>query len=438
MPRKADLSITPEKDEPLSREIGSLGYSAITLNGLIGAGIFALPGVAAHALGNFSPWMFLICGALILTIVLSFARAASFFSSTGGPTVYATHAFGPFVGFQAGWLMTLSRVASLAANTLLLVTYAGWLWAPLTDGLPRKAAVVIVLLGLTGLNIIGVRKGMLTVYILTFFKLIPLSLLIIIGLAHVNPGLLLDAGLPAPQGLGETILTLMYAFIGFEGAVVPAGEGRNPKRDIPKALIMTVLVVALVYFLIQFVSISVYPELASGVSETPLADVAFALMGTAGATMLSLGAVFSVGGNNSAAILSAPRMIYSMARDNTLPSWFGEIHKDYRTPANSILFFGLVALVLALSDSFAWLAVMSTLVRMLVYIIVIVSLPVLQKRRGETEDQFRLPGAYTIPAIALLICLWLITEAHATAWYTTAAFAAVGTALYVWKSRKAD
>ncbi|MGD2130938.1 MAG: amino acid permease, partial [Lysobacterales bacterium] len=112
----------------LRREISQLGFGAIALNGTIGAGIFALPAIAVDLAGWFSPWIYVLCGLLIMLIVLVFARVASYFEDTGGPVVYATRAFGPFVGFQAGWLLTLSRAAAFAANTHLLVTYAGWFW----------------------------------------------------------------------------------------------------------------------------------------------------------------------------------------------------------------------------------------------------------------------------------------------------------------------
>jgi amino acid transporter len=415
-------------EEALKQEIGRLGYSAITLNGVIGAGIFGLPAIAAARTGAFSPWMFPLCGALILTVVLSFARAASFFRNTGGPIVYASHAFGPFVGFQTGWVSYLSRIAAMAANTNLLVTYAGWYWPMLNSGWTRAAGIIMVLVSLTALNTIGVRRGMTTVYVLTFLKMLPLLLLVLLGLPHLGPELLTSAELPSPGTLGETILILLYALVGFEGAVVPAGEGRNPRRDIPRALTSTVVTIALLYFLIQAISFAVTPDLAS--SETPLADAAQVLMGTAGAALLTLGAVFSISGNISASILSGPRMTYALARDGVLPAWFSHVSPRFHTPSNSVLFYGAISLVLALSGTFIWLAVMSTLVRLLAYGICIASLPRLEKVIGEHEGQYRLPGGWLIPVIALLLCLWLVTQASMTAWLTVLAFIALGSALY--------
>jgi len=412
----------------LRREISRLGFGALSLNGVIGAGIFALPAVAASAAGLFSPWLFLMCGLLIMTVVLSFACAASHFSSTGGPLAYTSHAFGPFVGFQVGWLFTFARVTALSANTNLLVTYMGWFWEPLAGGMTRQVVITAVILLLTIVNIIGVRRGVLAVFVLTLLKLLPLSLLVLVGFAHINSDIFAASGLPAFNGLGETILVLLYAFVGFEGAVVPAGEARNPRRDIPRALVQSVLAVSALYVLIQAVVISVEPAIGS--SKTPLIDVAETLMGPLGAVLMAAGAVFSISGNISSTMLSGPRMLYAMGFGGILPRWFGRVHSRFGTPTNAILFMSTVGLVLALSGSFIWLAAMSTVVRLLVYAASIAALPRLQRRAEDADMLFKLPGGYSIPLIALLLTLWLITQAPAESWLVTGTFLVLGAALY--------
>ena len=159
---------TEQKSEPgLRKEISQLGFGAIALNGTIGAGIFALPAYAIGRAGLFSPWIYVFCGLLIMAIVLVFARVSSYFNVTGGPVTYTTEAFGPFVGFQAGWLLTLSRAAAFAANSHLMVTYAGWFWEPLTDGAWHTAAVLLICTLLTLINVIGIRQGLMAVFALT-------------------------------------------------------------------------------------------------------------------------------------------------------------------------------------------------------------------------------------------------------------------------------
>lgn len=418
----------------LQREIGQLGFGAIALNGTIGAGIFALPAIAVAQAGLFSPWVFVLCGLLIMLIVLVFARVASYFDDTGGPVTYAGKAFGPFAGFQAGWLLTLSRAAAFAANAHLLVTYAGWFWPPLLDGAWHTINVLAVCVALGAINIVGIRQGMAALFVLTVLKLLPLVLLVLIGLGQANPAIFTGAELPPLASLGETMLIVFYAFVGFESAVIPAGEGRDARRDLPLALVRTILAVTLFYFCIQVVTLSVAPDI--GGSETPLADVALLLMGAAGAGVLTLGAVFSISGNLTASMLSAPRMLYAMAHIGSMPAWFGAVHPRFHTPANAIAFYAVFSIALALSGGFVWLAAISTVVRLLVYVLSIATLPVLHRKVGEYEGQFRLPGGYFVPVLALLLSVWLMSHAPLESWLLTGGFMVAGSVVYAFTRRK--
>ena len=420
----------------LSKGIGRFGYGMLSINSVIGAGIFGLPAVAAARAGDFSPWMFLLCGLLTMTIVVSFARAASLVTTTGGIIEYSSRAFGPFVGFQTGWLAWLSRVAAVGANTNLLVTYCAWFWAPL-DSEPWRSITLVAVIGtLTWLNMVGLRKGMLTLYVLTVLKLLPLSLLILFGLGRVSAGDLFGATFPGTEGLGGTILVLLYAYVGFEGTTVNAGEGRDPRRDLPRALIQTVVLIGVIYFLVQVVCDALLPDLAT--TTTPLADAAALLFGATGAAVLTLGAVFSIGGNLSSSILSAPRMTWALARDGSLPHWLAAVHDRWRTPHRSIALYGVLCTVLALSGGFIWLATMSTLIRLICYLLCIAALPRLARRaqaEGSADAAFQLPGGMLIPALAFTLCLWLITQAAPKAWLLVAGFVAAGSVLYAWSRR---
>ncbi len=398
-------------DSLLRREIGKIGVATIAMNGVIGSGIFALPAVAIAQAGYFSPWVFVLCGILILSVALTLARAASFFEITGGPIVYTTHAFGRFVGFQTGLLIYVSRVAAIAASANLIVSYAAALWSPLASGGPRAAFIVGYISLATILNAVGVRAGMAAVYIISVLKLAPLLLLILVGLPSVEWGMVAGAGMPETESLGQTMLVLMYAFIGFEFSLIAAGETRNARREIPKALVGTVIAIALCYALIQLVIVSVGPDL--GASEAPLVEVARRLMGPAGALVLGLGVVFSVGGGSLTSLLTAPRLTFALSRDGSLPAWFGKVNERSRVPVNSILFCGLFSIGMAVSQGFVWLVTLSTFARLLSYALCIASLPHIEKTLPAEEGQFRLPGGLTIPVIGFLLTVWLIS--HSTA-----------------------
>ena len=401
------------QDAGLERVISKTGYSAITLNGVIGAGIFGLPAVAAAKTGAFSPWLFIVAGLLILSVVLSFARASSMFRDTGGPVLFAGRAFGRFTGFQVGWLTYLGRFLAMGANANLLVTYASWFWSPLADNPGRPIVMSVFIMGLTWLNVRGVKNSIGIIYFFTLLKLLPISLLVLFGLGHIDLQMLGGASVPEFDSLSEAVLIVLYAYVGFEGTVVAAGEGKRPRRDMPRAMINTVLFTGLIYVLVQLVAISSLPDLAT--STTALADVAFVVLGPIGAALLTLGAVFSIGGNLQSTYISAPRITFALAREGSLPAFFARIHQKYHTPHVSLWIYGVLSLALALSGSFVKLAVMSTVVRLLTYIICIAALPRLEKLSETREGQFSLPGGLLIPGIAMVLCLWLISYASLAA-----------------------
>ena len=423
-------------DTLLRREIGRLGVATIAMNGVIGSGIFALPAVAIAQAGYFSPWLFVLCGILILSIALTLARAASFFEITGGPVVYATHAFGRYVGFQTGLLIYVSRVAAIAASANLIVSHAAALWSPLSAGGARVAAILAYVFLATMANVAGLRSGMAAVYAMSLLKLAPLLLLILVGVPSVEWGLVASAQ-PLPIGqLGPAMLIMMYAFIGFEFSLISAGETKNARAEIPKALVSTVLAIAVCYTLIQLVTVSVGLDL--GQSKTPLVEIARRLMGPVGALALGLGVVFSIGGASITSLLTAPRLTFALSRDGSLPKWFGGVNQKNGAPVNSILFCGAVSAVLAIAEGFLWLSAFSTFVRLLTYAVCIASLPVIEKSVTSQKSQFRLPGGLVIPAVGMLLTLWLISGSTLQTYVITSIIIFVGTVVFLFCTRNSD
>lgn len=418
----------------LLRGIGFLGIAVLALNGVIGAGIFALPASIAAQAGPWSPWLFLIVGVLVITIVLTFAELSSYFKETGGPVLYTSTAFGPLVGFSTGWILFLSRMTAFAANTAAMATYLGAVVPWFGDGIGRAVLVISVGAGLTYANYVGVKDGVRTLAIFTFMKLTPIVLMILLGLQYVSPDTLFPGSLPSFDDLGGTTLLLIYAYVGFESTTIISGEAKNPKQAMPRALVSTIVMIAVLYFLIVLVYISVLPD-ADG-SQT-LIDVGEVLAGTAGGIVIALAAVFSIGGNLASIMLAVPRLTFALSEQRLLPRWFGEVHEKHATPANSIAFLGVLGTVFALTGSFVWLAAASSLTRLISYALCIVSLPIVRRRANEQEraEAFRLPGGYAIPGFALLLCLWIMFQSSTDAWAMTGALLAAGLVLY-WFARQ--
>ena len=424
--------------EPLVRQFTVLGLWLLVINGLIGAGIFGVPAEAARLTGIYSPLMFLLCGLLMTPIILSFGEVSSYFHGTGGPIVYTRTAFGPAVGFQTGWTLYVSRVTAFGANANLLISSLAFLWEGADQGATRIALLFLICGGLTWVNVVGAGHAMRSLGLLTLLKLLPLLILVGLGVTWLDARAFPFAERPSPDfgDIGTAALVLMYAYVGFEGALIPAGEARDPKRDMPRALFWALGLVTLLYVLIQAISVAVLPDLES--SRRPLIDVGEALMGPAGAILVAAGVVASVGGNIAGAMLSAPRMTYVMARHGTLPAVFGKVSDRYRTPAMSIVLYGGLSFVLGVYGSFAWLAGLTVLARLLIYVLSISAIPYLRRTHPNATDRLLLPGGYLIPGLAIAVSVWLIMQVDLAAFLVTAGFLAAGGVLYLLARRGQD
>ena len=414
----------------LLRGIGFAGLAILVLNSVIGAGIFALPAAISARAGVLSPWLFLIVGVLVISIVLTFAELSSYFKNSGGPVLFTTTAFGPLVGFSTGWILFISRMTAFAANITVMATYLGAVWPWFAGSVGRSILIVTVCSALTYANYHGVKDGVRTMGIITFFKLAPILLLIVLGLQHVSGDTLFPTSMPTIDDLGGTTLLLIYAFLGFESATIISGETKNPKRTMPRALVATVIATAALYFLIVLVYISVLP--GAGDTVATFIDVGEALMGPTGIVLITLAAFFSIGGNLASIMLAVPRLTFSLAEQRLLPRWFGEIHEKHSTPANSILFLGALGLVFALSGSFIWLAAASSLTRLISFALCICALPVIRSKATSTEKEeaYTLKGGLTIPLIALLLSVWIGMQSELKSWLVMGGLLCVGLALY--------
>ena len=428
----------------LIRGIGLIGGSLIVLNGMIGAGIFATPSQVAASAGVLSPWLYLGAGVLFTSVVLTFAELSSYFRISGGPALYATKAFGPLIGFSTGWIYFVSRAASIAANSHVMAYFLGKVW-PWFDSDPDRidigqVVVVVVVIGtITLANVVGVKGGVRALGFFTVFKLVPLLIMILLGLQYVTPDILFPEVLPTINDLGGTTLLLIYAYLGFEQVLIPAGETSKPKETIPNALVFTMIATGLLYFLIVLVYVSVLGDAAAQGGD--LVDVGRKLAGPIGAIAITITAVFSIGGNLSSSMLATPRITMALADHRLLPRWFGHINEKYSSPANSIMFLGGMALILALSGSFVVLAVATTLTRLIIYVVCIAALPVIKGKADRTtiERAYRIKGGYTIPLVGLALCLWMITFSTAKSWMLVGILLVVGLGIYQgeqWRIKK--
>jgi amino acid transporter len=417
---------TPEAD--LVRGIRRWDLVAITINGIIGAGIFGLPSKVYALIGTYSLIAFVACALVVALIILCFAEVGSRFDETGGPYLYAREAFQPAVAFEIGWLFWLVRITAFAANCNLLINYLSFFWSAATAPLWRASIIVLVVAVLALINLLGIRQAAIVSNLFTVGKLVPIIIFIAAGLFFLNPQAYEPGPTPTTGAFSQSVLLLVYAFTGFEMATIPAGEVRDPQRSLPRALLIAILVVAVLYIMIQVVCVGTLPGLAQ--SQKPLADAGAQFLGAAGGAIISAGAVVSITGNLNILLLSGARLPFAMAEQKQLPAFVGRIHRKFFTPWVAILITAVFMLVLTLKSSFLAALTISVIARLITYGATCLALPVLRARREAPAAVFRLPGGTVIAILALLLIVWLLRHSEPAEARSAAIAAAVGLVIY--------
>jgi amino acid transporter len=416
----------------LPRVVSRWEVVALSINDVVGSGVYLLPAAAAMLLGPASIWAVPVAGIAVLTIVLCFAEAGSLFDRPGGAYVYTRTAFGEFVGFEVGWMTWLARVTT---NASISAGFAQALSGSVPEagaGAGRAAAVALPLLALTAINIAGVKHGARTAVILVAGKLLPLVWLILLGLPAVRWERLQAETTPDASNLGPAALLLLFAYAGFENTGAPAGEFKQPRRDVPFALLLMIAGVTLIYTLIQVIAVGVVPGVAD--SPTPLADAGGLVAGQPGVWLLTVGALLSILGTNNNSVLAGSRYLFALAESGYLPRGLARISRRYKTPWVALTAQTALALPLALTGTFTGLAALSVVARLATYIGTAAAVPVLRRRIPAAARSVKLPGGPAIPIAALAICVWLLTAT--TAQNLIAGAAALSAGAIIFRGRR--
>ncbi len=391
----------PEPGQPtLVRAIGRWSLAALTINCIIGSGIFGLPSQISATLGRASPFAWIFAAIATALVMACFAEVSSRFDQTGGVYLYSRTAFGRPTGIAIAWFGWLARLTAAAANANLFVTYLAQFWPSVQEKLPRMIVLTAVLSVLTIVNYVGVRRGTLQSNLFTAAKLITLggfivAALVFVGLKHQSLAISLPAGTFKSWRDG-----------GYETALMPGGEARNPRRDYPFGLFVALIVCTIVYTMTQWVIVSLLPQ--SSMTDRPLATAAQFMFGPAGAAILSIGVLVSCYGYLSANVLGFPRILFALAEHGDLPPVMARVHPRFRTPHVAILVFAGLLYAFSLAGSFQWNLVISAVSRLFYYGSVCAALPVLRRKSGMPEAQFHLPMGNLIAALAVATSLSLL------------------------------
>ncbi len=383
----------------------------MVINSIIGSGIFGLPSQLAASLGQRSPWAVLLAGACIAVIMASFAEVASRFTQAGGPYLYARVAFGRLIGIQMGWMLWLAQLSAPAANANLFVIYLGEFWPKANEFWPRFLILTLLVGVLALVNYRGVRAGAEVSNVFTIAKLLPLAMVMAAGAIYMrgatHVGALVTAPEPHYTAWLQAILVMVFAYGGFESALTPMSEARDPRRDVAFSLFAALACCTFVYTIIQWITIKVLADASA--SQRPLADISRLALGRPGAILVTIGALISFYGYLSAKILGVPRITYALAERGDFPEIFAALEPRFRTPYFSILVFAAIVWALALFGSFAWNLTLSAVARLLYYGVGCAALPALRRKLPGTA-WFELPGGPAFAVVGVLICAILLTQ----------------------------
>ncbi|GAA6237358.1 APC family permease [Apilactobacillus micheneri] len=379
------------------------------INAIIGSGIFLLPTAGMKIFGPASILVLVFDAFLAFMIGLCFAECSGLFDESGGAYIYAKHAFGNFIGYEVGIAAWAVRIIAEATMYVAFATALGGFFPALNTSLAKNIIVTIMAVGLMILNLSGIEAASVFSNIITVGKLLPIFLIIIIGLFFIHPGNFTPFFVPSlthASNFSDATLTMFYIFTGVEGLVVTAGEMSNVKKNLPRAIMVVLSVVTIIYILIMAVCIGVLgPKLTQ--TSVPLQAALTAMIGKVGSYIVVAGSVLSIGGICIASSFITPRSTEALADNGILPKAFSKKNRK-NAPYISIIVNAILILALSYSGTFTYLAQISAISRFAQFIPTIIAVMVFRKTMKNQPRAFKLPLGYTIPIIALAISLWLI------------------------------
>jgi amino acid transporter len=421
----------PIADTGLVRAIGVRGLGSNVVNNVVGSGIFVLPAAVALTLGASAIIAYVVCAIAIGLVGLAFAEAGSRVSAPGGTYAYAEAAFGPYVGFLSGVLFWLAQLSASAAIATVFVDSVGAIAPAVATPVPRVLLLILLYGGLAAINVRGVRSGIGIVEAMTAAKLLPLLLLVIVGAFFVHPVNLKWTFMPSLAQVGTASLLLVFAFTGVEGALTSSGEVRHPARTVPRAILLGLGAVSLLYIAVQLVAQGVLGADLKLDQAAPLVAVARRAFGPAGAILLGVGAAVSAVGYVSGDVLTTPRLLFAFGRDGFLPARVGSVNARYHTPVVAIIVHVVACCALAATGTFRSLVVLSTVAVLLVYLATCLASIELRRRDVRADGPpFTVRGGPTVPLLACVVVVWMLSSASRTEFLSVGATIVVASVLY--------
>lgn len=359
------------------RRLGMLDFLCLGWNCVIGSGIFLTQGDIAKEVGAYGPVMFLIGGLCCLPIALCFAQLAQRFHGTGGSSLYAREAFGKRAGFLVGWVMWLSGLIGLATVAVGLSDYLHY---------QGKSLPCIIVATLGMVNLLGSRSGAWSNNFLALVKLGPLLVAAAAGLLHPLQTIWPDASPAGAFDFKAGLLSVLFAYSGFEEIVLAAGEAKDPEKTVPRATVFVLLSSAVIYTLLQGVA---GPATAPHPLEAALPSLSPAL---AAAALASLASV------NASIAFTTPRSLWALTQQGWLPRPLLKLHNG--APSYCIVISTALVMALILSENLQSLIALSVLAALLQHL-------------ASSLAAWRLKLGGLLPPLAVATCMLLLCTSSA-------------------------
>lgn len=403
--------LEPTEPSQLKREIGPVSLAANVVNLAIGAGIFVLPARVYESLGHASLLAYLACGVLIFMVMLCYAEVGARVSKTGGTYAYVESAFGPFAGFVTSnlyWfgfgLISDAAIINAIGDMLAIV------WPAFKSFYPRALFFAGSFFIIAFINVRGVKYGSRLVEFITFAKLMPLGLLILIGWTTVDTTNLAFQEWPSLQQIGEACLFLFFAYGGGEASLTVSGEIKNPARTVPLGVLWGISFVVIVYIAIHLITQGILGEGIIANKDAPLAAASHEVFGPVGTGMILICSGICIWGAISGDVLTMPRFLYAASADKIYPSFLSKIHPRFATPYWAIAVYTILAFMFSLSNGFRSLAILSSAAILITYLAVVMS--AIKFRIDEKTfkgNGFMVKGGYLVHFIALSTIIWFLS-----------------------------
>ncbi len=431
--------MTDSKPPQLRRSLGFWALAIYGIGDILGAGIYALVGKVAGIAGSASWLSFAIALSVAALTAVTYAELGGRFPKSAGESFFAEQAFrSKGLALVVGWVVLCSGVLSLATVS---VAFGGYMTG-LAPGLPVPVTVIGILLLLAVINFRGMRESSATNIVATMIELTGLLIVIVagalfLGREHdVSIAHTIEAGRETDwTSVARGSALAFFAFIGFEDMVNVAEEVKDPERNLPRGILTALVVTGFVYLLVVIVSTSVLSPAILADSEAPLLSVVQGSGARVSDRAFTLIALFAVANTGLLNFIMGSRLLYGMSRQGLLPSWLGEVHEARRTPHWAILTVLAVALALALSGSLTYLAGSTSLLLLLVFFTLNLSLVTIKRRDGPPKRTFCAPTA--VPVLGAVTCLSLMPFVPAGSLLTAAVILALGLGL-VWRKKRSS